>query len=232
VLVDSPHERAWRETLQQLMESSWSGLRDRSSYSPERFSAQVYQAVVAGKPRLSGARAALEHFGIPDDDRRAETYAELKQRRVAELIGAGAFTAFPDALRFVVALRELGLPLAAASSSKNADLLLGRTTVDPGRSLLDMFDADISGRDLARGKPDPEIFLTAAAELGVPARGCFVVEDAPVGVESAKAGGMAALGVARADDADLLAGAGADLVVPTLDEVDISRLRDGVLAAR
>lgn len=231
MLVDSPHERAWRETLQRLMETRWSDLRHRTLYSPERFTTEVYQAIVAGKPRLHGARAALEHFGIPDDDRRAETYADLKQQRVTELIGAGAFRAFPDALRFVVALRAAGLPLAAASSSKNADLLLAQVAVQPGRSLLDCFEADISGRDLAHGKPDPEIFLTAASELGVPAPECFVVEDAGAGVEAAKAGGMAALGVARANDAELLSRAGADLVVSTLDDVDVGRLKEGVLRA-
>ena len=64
VLVDSPHERAWRETLERLMDGEWSGIRDRTSYAPERFSGDVYQRVVAGKPRLDGARAALDHFGV------------------------------------------------------------------------------------------------------------------------------------------------------------------------
>ena len=230
MLVDSPHERAWRETLERLMESQWSDLRGATRYAPGRFTAEVYHALVAGKPRLSGARAALEHFAIPADGGRAEAYAELKQQRVMELIDAGEFTAFPDAVRFVVAMRTRGLRLAAASSSKNADALLAKVPVERGRSLLDCFDADISGRDLAHGKPDPEIFLTAAAELGEPTHACFVVEDAPAGIEAAKAGAMAALGVARADDADLLADAGADLVVATLDDVDLGLLGDGVLA--
>ena len=50
----------------------------------------------------------------------------------------------------------------------------------------------------------------------MPPRACFVVEDAVAGIQAAKAGGMAALGVARANDADLLAAADADLVVTTL----------------
>jgi len=59
-----------------------------------------------------------------------------------------------------------------------------------------------------------------------------VTEDASAGVQAAKAGGMAAIGVARADDADLLAGADADLVVTTLDDVDTSALAEGRLTAR
>ena len=99
-------------------------------------------------------------------------------------------------------------------------------------SLLEFFDADISGRDFPRGKPDPEIFLTGARELDVPPDGCFVVEDAVSGVQAAKAGDFAALGLARAEDADILADAGADLVVTTLDDVDIDGLSEGRLARR
>jgi beta-phosphoglucomutase-like phosphatase (HAD superfamily) len=101
-----------------------------------------------------------------------------------------------------------------------------------GLRLCDAFDADLSGRELDRGKPDPEIFLAAGEALGLPPAACFVVEDATAGVEAAKAAGMAALGVARADDAELLEAAGADLVVTTLDDVDLDRLTEGRLAVR
>ena len=60
----------------------------------------------------------------------------------------------------------------------------------------------------------------------------MVIEDASAGIQAAKAGDMAAIGIARADDADLLAAAGADLVVTTLDDVDTTALADGRLAAR
>ena len=99
-------------------------------------------------------------------------------------------------------------------------------------TLAELFDADISGRDFPRGKPDPAIFLTAAQELGVDPGDCFVVEDATSGVQAAKAGGMAALGVARLDDRDLLVQAGADLVVPTLDDVSVAALGEGRLEER
>jgi trehalose/maltose hydrolase-like predicted phosphorylase/beta-phosphoglucomutase-like phosphatase (HAD superfamily) len=244
VLVDSPHERAWRETLRELMDTRWIDIRAKTTWAPERFTSQVYQEIVAGKPRLSGAQAALEYFGLPDAEKLVAEYAERKQRRVVALIEAGEFTAFPDALRFLLAVRGAGIPVAAASSSKNAGLLLSRVRIDtfteehsldyafvrPGRTVLDILDADISGRTFRHGKPHPEILLTATRELGVPARACFVVEDAVSGVTAAKAGGMAALGVARADDAQLLAEAGADLVVTTLDDVDLDALLNGRLA--
>jgi beta-phosphoglucomutase-like phosphatase (HAD superfamily) len=132
----------------------------------------------------------------------------------------------------------VGISEAVASSSRNAGLFLSRIRLDVfaaerglpydfienGMTLQDLFDADISGRDLEYGKPHPMIFLTAAGELGLPTESCFVVEDATVGVQAARAGNMAALGVARLHDQAALTEAGADLVVTSLDEVAINAL--------
>ena len=246
VLVDSPHERAWRETLRLLMETDWRDVQPQTTHTPERFAPAVYQEVVAGKPRMSGVRATLDYFGVPDAGRCAEEYAERKQRRVVELIEAGEFLAFPDALRFILAVKGLGILVAAASSSKNAGLFLRQIRLDEfaaeqglhydfiefGLTLQDIFDADVTGRDFPQGKPHPMIFLTAAEELGVAPEDCFVVEDATSGVQAAKAGNMAALGVARLDDEELLRRAGADLVVTTLDDVDLDALTEGRLEQR
>jgi beta-phosphoglucomutase-like phosphatase (HAD superfamily) len=228
------------------METDWRDILPRTTYTPERFSPVVYQEVVAGKPRLSGARSALHYFDVPDAEHRAEEYAEHKQRQVVELIEAGKFLAFPDALRFILAVKGLGISVAAASSSKNAGLFLKQIRLDEfaaeqglrydfiefGMTLQDIFDADVTGRDFEQGKPHPMIFLTAAEELGVAPQECFVVEDAPSGVQSAKAGNVTALGVARLDDEELLRRAGADLVVTTLDDVDLDALAAGRLEQR
>jgi trehalose/maltose hydrolase-like predicted phosphorylase/beta-phosphoglucomutase-like phosphatase (HAD superfamily) len=246
VLVDSPHELAWRQALGQLMDGEWRGIRDQTDYTPERFTPAVYQQVMAGKPRIAGARAALEYFHVPNADERAVQYGAVKQEQMLALIAEGRFMAFPDALRFILAVKELGVPVAAASSSKNARLFLNRIRLDTfaaeqrldygfisaGMVLEELFDADISGRDFPHGKPDPMIFLSAAEELGVRPNTCFVVEDATSGIQAAKAGNMAALGVARLGDAELLASAGADLVVTTLDDVSRQALAVGRLTER
>jgi beta-phosphoglucomutase-like phosphatase (HAD superfamily) len=246
VLVDSPHQKAWRESLRELMEGEWSGIRGQTVWSPEAFTPHVYQQQMSGKPRMSGARAALEYFEVPDADARAGEYAALKQAMVVRLIEAGDFTAYPDALRFIIAVKDAGIAVAAASSSKNAQLFLRRIRLDtfaqehgisspslrPHLTLLDFFDADVSGRDFAHGKPHPEMFLTAAHELGAAPGAAIVMEDAAAGVEAAKAGGMAAIGIARAHDTDLLSAAGADIVITTLDEVDLAALADGRLATK
>ncbi len=219
VLLASPHERAWREALHGFAE-------------PDRFTTAMYLAHVAGKPRLSGACAALEALGVPDAAQHAVAYAERKQKRLEELIHAGSVAAFPDALRFVQAVVALGWPVAVASSSKNANQMMQSIQLDSGQSLLDVFSANVCGRDLQQGKPNPDIFLLAAAELRVEPARCFVVEDAPAGIEAARAGRMAALGVARLNDAASLRAAGADLVVTSLDEVAIDALVGGRLCRR
>jgi len=245
VLVDSPHEKAWRESLRQLMESDWTDIRDQTTWTPDAFTPHAYDTVMSGKPRMSGAGAALEYFRIPDVEARVDAYAARKQKMVVELIEAGDFTAYPDALRFIIAVKDAGILIAAASSSKNAGLFLRKIRLDtfaekhniasasvrPGLTLLDYFDVNVSGRDFKHGKPHPEMFLTAANELGVAPERSMVIEDAPAGIEAAKAGDMAAIGIARGDDSDLLAAAGADVVVTSLDDVDVDALSAGRLAA-
>ena len=216
VLLASPHERAWREALHGFGDS-------------ERFTTAMYQAEVAGKPRLSGARAALEALGVPDAAGQAAAYAVCKQNRLEELIAEGAVEAFPDALRFVQAVADLGWPMAVASSSKNANGMMRSIRLGSGQSLLDVFHANVCGRDLPRGKPDPAIFLLAASELHFDSFHCFVAEDAPAGIEAACAGRMEGLGVARKDDAAGLQTAGAEIVVTSLDDIAIGELAKGRL---
>jgi len=216
VLLASPHEQAWRDAL--------AGYAD-----PVSFTTDVYQVEVAGKPRLEGARAALKAMGVADPDGRAPAYAKAKQARLEALIEDGAVKAFPDALRFVQAVHDLGWPMAVASSSKNANAMMKPIRLPSGDSLLGAFSANVCGRDMAHGKPDPELFLLAASELHIAAQHCFVAEDAPAGIEAARAGRMTGLGVARLGDSDLLREAHADLVVTSLDDVALVELAAGRL---
>jgi sugar-phosphatase len=80
--------------------------------------------------------------------------------------------------------------------------------------------------EITRGKPDPEGYLRAAELLGVPAAACVVVEDAPAGAAAARAAGMGLLALTTTHDAAAMAGA--DLVVPTLAEVEVA-VREGEL---
>ena len=199
MVIDTPHERAWREAL-------------AARHPGAVLTAAEYAALVAGRPRLAGARAALAAHGIAGEAE-VEAYAAAKQARFLDLVAQGDFTVFADAVRFLEAARAAGLRIAAASSSRNAAAMLARA------NLAGLFDTDLSGRDVARGKPAPDLFLLAAAALGVAPASCLVLEDAPAGIAAARAAGMASLGVARHGEA-----LAADIVVATLDDPEARAL--------
>jgi alpha,alpha-trehalose phosphorylase len=237
VLLDTPHERAWREALEQLMAGPWRALVPQTTYTPGDFTSAVYQEQVAGKPREAGAAATLAYFHIPDPDQaRTREYAAAKQALLERLATAGDVHVYDDALRFLLEVKVAGARVCAASSSKNADGFLRAVSVgafaaahglrypfvSDTTTLLELFDANVDGRDVPRGKPDAALFLAAAQALGIAPSHCFVVEDAPAGIAAASAGGMYAIGVARHDDAEPLRAAGADLVTPRLDVIAVS----------
>ena len=239
VLLDTPHEKTWRLALGQLMTGAWQDIAAQTTYQSGAFTSAVYQQYVAGKPRDAGAQAALAYFHIPDlDGSRAQQLADTKQVLIIEAAARGDFHSFDDALRFLLRAKADGLRVVAASSSKNARMFMQKVDVGAfcranglryafvaaATPLSAVFDADITDATIAHGKPDPEIFLTAAARLGLPPSTCFVVEDAPNGIEAARAGGMYAIGVARHDDMALLRDAQADSVVTSLDELKLADL--------
>ena len=245
VLLDTPHARAWRDALDQLMDGPWRALAPTTSYRPGAFTDAVYQEYVAGKPRQAGAAAALDYFHVPDPDRSlARQYSDVKQTILERLAAAQDFFAYDDALRFLLSVKSSGVRVCAASSSKNADNFLKGISVgafcareglhypfvQATTTLLDLLDADVDGLDVPRGKPDPALFLAGAEALGMVPGQCFVVEDAAVGIQAAKSGGMYGIGVARHQDEDQLRAAGADIVVSRLDTIDVHVLVGDVAA--
>ncbi|MFS2214418.1 beta-phosphoglucomutase [Telluria sp. Tellsp104] len=95
----------------------------------------------------------------------------------------------PGALRALEEVRAAGLQIGLASVSRNAFTVLDRL------GIRDRFDDVVDAATIVNGKPDPEIFLTAAAHLGVDPGDCLGVEDAAAGVASIKDAGMFAVGV-------------------------------------
>ncbi|MBE6548918.1 MAG: beta-phosphoglucomutase [Ruminococcaceae bacterium] len=94
-------------------------------------------------------------------------------------------------------LRKKGYPLAVGSSSKNTRFILSQT------ELTDAFDAIADGNDIKNSKPDPEVFLKAAALIGTAPENCAVIEDAEAGLEAANRGGMLSVAYASAVDCPL-----------------------------
>jgi beta-phosphoglucomutase len=116
--------------------------------------------------------------------------ADTKNKHYQELISTmSSKDLLPGAVEALDTVRRAGLRIGLASVSKNAFTVLERL------GITDKFDYVVDAATIARGKPDPEIFLKAARELGVAPADCLGVEDAVAGVTAIKAAGMFALGI-------------------------------------
>ena len=148
----------------------------------------------------------------------------LAHERVGDVLVAmaeGVLLPTDGALECLLALHADGLRLALASSATRSQVQL----VIDKLGIRRLLDAVVSADDVAHGKPAPDIFLAAASKLGVLPADCLVVEDAVLGVEAARAAGMAAVALVPEgqDPASHLA-AGALAVLPSLRELTSSSL--------
>jgi beta-phosphoglucomutase len=150
------------------------------------------------------------------DERQVAALGERKETlyRTAALQGVALL---PGVLPLLESLRQASFLQAVGSSAPRANLeLILRLT-----ETADFFTALVSMEDTQRGKPDPEVFLAAAGKLGVAAERCLVIEDAPAGVQAARAGGMKCIAVnfIPHHSTAILYQAGANRVLKSLEEV-------------
>lgn len=145
------------------------------------------------------------------DDRKEALYREFLQRK---------FPVMDGAVELIDSLVEAGFVLAVGSSGppENVNISLrwlGRTQ---------SFSAIVTGKDVTRGKPDPQVFLLAARRMGVEPPNCAVIEDAPAGISAALAGGITAIALVGTASAEKLNHA--HLVVNSLRELTAKRIAD------
>ena len=148
------------------------------------------------------------------DDRTIAALDDRKEALFRELLRQD-FPAMDGAVALIDCLRDAGFRLALGSSAprENVDVVLEQL------ARRDAFQAAVTGNDVTRGKPDPQVFLLGAERLGLPPASCLVIEDAPLGVTAARAAGMRCVGFASTGrNAESLAEA--DLVVNRLDQLD------------
>lgn len=142
-------------------------------------------------------------LGWTRDDAQVTRITLRKEEIFREMARAGRLQPQPGVLGFLRGLNERGIPCAVGSSAP-------RLNIEAGLDALGahgLFRAMVSGDDVARGKPAPDIFLRAAERIGADAARCVVFEDAPAGVAAARAAGMRVVGVLTTHEAGRLAGA-------------------------
>ena len=172
VLVDSaePHFRSWQLLVEE----------NGGSVTREQFSSTFGRQNDDIVPILFGEVGSARCRRLAD--RKEELYRELVREETPIVDGA---------VDLVTSLYDLGYRLGVGSSGPppNIELVLGAMGVRDRISII------ISGNDVTRGKPDPQVFSLAAGGLGLSPSACVVIEDAPVGIEAAKAAGAKALAV-------------------------------------
>ena len=146
-----------------------------------------------------------------------------KEELFRELIAAD-FPAMPGVESLLRGLAAAGFALAIGSSAppENVELAVDRL------QMRGLFDAIVTGADVTRGKPDPQVFMTAAARLRIPPEWSAVVEDAPLGIAAAQAAGAASIAlVSTGRKREQLTAA--DLVVDRLAELSPQRIEELIL---
>ena len=184
----------------------------RETYGVEATRADFAPFVGAGEDRFIGGVAAAHGATVAlprDKERTYEIYLELIR---------GALRPLPGALAFVGDLRAAGRGIALATSADRVKMRANLREIGLPEA---WFGAIVVGDDVSRTKPAPDIFLAAAARLGVAPGRCLVVEDAPNGIRAAVAAGARCLGVATTFPADRLREAGADVVAADLARVPV-----------
>ncbi|MBA2880177.1 beta-phosphoglucomutase family hydrolase [Desulfosalsimonas propionicica] len=219
------HGRAWKDVFDAFLKE-----QDKD-FSP--FTDKDYLTYVDGKPRYDGVSSFLESrgislaFGDPDDppgDRTVCGLGNKKNERFNDLVRAGGVEVFDTTVTLIKKLKQSGTRLGVASSSKNCRQVL------EAAGLLDLFEVRVDGVVSAelglKGKPAPDIFITACQRLGVAPVDAVVVEDAVSGVQAGRNGGFGmVIGVARETDPAVLLKNGADRVVRDMGEISPADIR-------
>lgn len=199
VVVDTVplHFKAWKRMF--------------NEYGKE-FDIQDYKEKVDGILRTDGARAILTD--LSDEELKKAT--DKKQKYFLEYLSEGDIPVFDSTIALIKDLKERGVKIAVISSSKNSPQIMKKIGISK------LLDAVVSGNDITKGKPDPQIFLMAAERIGVLPEDCIVFEDALLGVEAAKRANMICVGIDRHNDPEILKFA--DIIITDLRETNFHKL--------
>ncbi|MBU4343336.1 MAG: beta-phosphoglucomutase family hydrolase [Candidatus Omnitrophica bacterium] len=184
-----------------------------SEYGKE-FNFEDYKQKVDGIPRMDGARAILTDLDEPE----LKKASDKKQVYFLEYLNSEEIPVYKTTVDLVKALKKEKIKRGVISSSKNCLSILKKV------GLVELFNVIITGNDVTKGKPDPQVFLMSAERMAVEPSGCVVFEDAVLGVEAGKRAGMKCVGIDRYGKPERLKKA--DLVVADLGEVSLEKIKE------
>jgi HAD superfamily hydrolase (TIGR01509 family) len=178
------------------------------------------------RARLDGKRnrdifPILFGRALPEADLNA--YADEKEALYREF-SRGRLRPLPGLVTFLDRLAARGLPVAIATSAPAANVIHNLAEL----GLAARFEHIVRADEVPQGKPHPDVFLEAARRMGVSPRACWAFEDAPMGVQAARAAGMVCIGITTSFDAQALAAHGAAIDGAVADYTTFLAGRDGV----
>ena len=173
-----------------------------------------------GRGAEAYVKAGAKVHGLELTDEQAHAAAEVREHRLAETVRKEGLPAFPGVLDLIHAALKQGdfrLAIATSATRELSEAILTAVKVPYERMVY------VSGSDVTKKKPDPQIFLIAIERLRLPAARCVVFEDAPSGVQAAKAAGAKCIAVTNTVPANELDGA--DLICDSLEKVSLETIR-------
>jgi beta-phosphoglucomutase len=169
-----------------------------------------------GVSRTRSLELILQWGGVAKTEVEKEELATRKNNWYVEMIShMTPDEVLPGSEEFLQACIDAGIKTALGSASKNSVTILEKT------GIAHFFDVVIDGNKVSKPKPDPEVFLKGAEELGIPPANCVVFEDAIAGVEAAINGGMRVVGIGSSQVLGR-----ANLVVKGLNEMSLEKLEN------
>ncbi len=174
--------------------------------------------VGAGEERYIGGVAEKYHFKLDLSAAKQRTYEIYLDLVPSQL------SAFPGVTNLVTRCRKAGLRVAVASSADEIKVVANLKKIGLP---VESWDAVVTGEQVKYKKPAPDIFLSAAQQLGVPPTQCVVVEDAVNGIQAAKAAGMRCVAVAQTFPGSRLQAAG--IVRDKISDVQLQDLAPGLI---
>lgn len=168
-----------------------------------------------GVSRMASLDIILDIGNVKLDSRTKNEYATLKNQWYINYISKMTpDEILPGSLEFIRELKDAGILVAVGSASKNTPVILERV------GIRDLFDAVVDGNSVSKAKPDPEVFLKAAALLNTEPKHCIVFEDARAGLKAARNAGMHCVGIGSPGVLKE-----ADSVVSGLDKMSLDKLK-------